>query len=317
MSFLRHLPEFVNGEDFARRAKWMAAKAEFMRSAEVMNHSKRTSEANIATMFAATCSYFSGDLNESKLLFSRTLENSPGPDSEPVRLMADRYVVSTFLVGTSSLSEFQSILYRSKNSKDMWTNLTTGMEPPVGSCPRLVAEAIEAGDISKIPEGVHSTEKVGNVHALLALAEARISALPIANVDGTNISELVDLVTKALKSAEKLAENDKPDLEAVSKFYIGRSLILRGMLFEFNANALMAEAMYRAAGEQTEPRLSPKLHLLGMKARNHLGELLLKWEKREREGQELKAANPVDELVERKISTFIVEPTFDELSRLL
>lgn len=317
MSLLRQLSEFVRAETFVKNGKWIAARTEFLRCADVMNHANSKTEESVAGLFAASCSYYSGDFEASRNSFSSIAAQRVGPDSDPVTMMAKRYMFMTSLMDSQSTSELQSLLYRGKSYNDMWTHLTVDIEPPIGSYPRLIRECIHAEGIIELPAPSNSTERIAHAHALITVAANTVSKLPKANVDNINISDQVESVSKALKAAEAIAEPGKPDLSVLSKFYIARALLLRGRLFEFNANALMAEGMYRAAAEQSEIVSTPRLAAINSIAKHSLGDLLSKWERREREGQLLKEENPILETADRLTRMFILDPTFDELSRLL
>jgi hypothetical protein len=142
-----------------------------------------------------------------------------------------------------------------------------------------------------------------------------VSNLPLANADGRDVSREVELVSRSLKSAERIASFG-PDHELISKWYIGRSLILRGSLFEFNANALMAEGMYRAAGDIIHTPITPRHVTLKLLANNKLGDLLLKWEKRELEGENINMLNPLTKGSLQVLNTYIPEPTLFELNKI-
>jgi hypothetical protein len=317
MSLLRQLPEFVRGETLARSGKWTAARTEFLRCTDVMKHANSTKDESIASLFAASCSYFHGDFEESRKSFNRIVSQSSGLENDPVKMQASRYMFATNLMAAQSTSEIQSIIYRARGAADMWTHLAVDVEPPVGSYARTVHEFIHSDGEKSLTSPSNSTERLAYAHALITVAGSSIAKLPEANVDNINISDQVESVKVALKSAEAIAEGGKADLAILSKFYIARALLLRGRLFEFNANALMAEGMYRAAAEQTESRLAPRLTAINRIAKRSLGDLLSKWERREREGEELKEENKPSE-VDLKLSTiFLLEPTFDELGQSL
>jgi hypothetical protein len=315
MASLRRLPEFVSGQGLARAGKWTSAKADFARCVDVMRHSNNTRDCAIGNLYAASCAYFGGKLDEARNMFVSAEKSSQYSYNDPLGLMSRRYSFSTTLMSSTS-SEQQSLLYRAKDSSDMWTHLTANIEPPMGSFAREIWEYTLSGGQTKVRDPGNSAELIGLTHGLLSVAEARIDGLPKANATGMDISELVDKVTVSLRSAENIGKDGSEDLKIISRFFISRSLILRGRLFEFNANALMAEGMYRAAMDISASRITPRLRLVSQFAQNHLGDLLLKWEKREPEGEQLKKAIVLPEGADSFLRRFIIEPTFDELDKL-
>ena len=317
MSLLKQLPDFLNAQGIAKSGKWSVAKAQFLRSADVMTHANQSRDAAIAKLHASTCSYYSGDFIEAKQMFASVHSQLDCLASDPVKMMAGRYTFATSFIDARTSSDLQSILYRARNSTDMWTHLSVGDEPPIGSYPRAVQDFIRNEGESWLMEGGNSTERIAYSYALLSVAEAKVNKLPMANVDSLDLSDHVSMVTRSLRGAEAIASDRHPDLEFISKFFVAQSLLLRGKLFAFNANALMAEGMYRAAMELTESRVTPRLELVNIMARNYLGDLLLKWERREREGEDLLDTHHKPEGIGKRLSTFILEPTFDELERLL
>ena len=167
----------------------------------------------------------------------------------------------------------------------------------------------------------HGDNVLEENNALIYDAMNRVNMLPSANPDGRSVEEELSIVNKALKAGESLAKRPSPEYDIIAKWYIGRSLLLRGKLFEFNGNAVMAEGMYNAALEQARnhsPVFTPRLTVLEAMSTNALGGLLLKWEKRESEGRALKEANVwlTPELESSFNQRNIVEPTLDQLATL-
>lgn len=302
---LRKVPDFVSGRALAEAGKWSQAFGEFTRCSEVMGHAGAKHEAAVAGLYAATCQYYSGDCERaiSTLATHRTALSDGRAKS-----LADRYLIGLELEAGRSPSVTQT--------PDSWSQLSLGKEPQNDSFANQLYSFLQ--DPSKtLPSGSTSTELVGVAYANLAVASRLVSQLPRANVDSTDISKHVDFVTNSLRSGEAVAAKGH-ELTIASKWYIGRSLLLRGCLFEFNGNALMAEGMYRAAADVVHPQLhlpgTPRILLLRRLANNQLGQLLLKWEKREREGESLIADNPVSQT---KIDLFMPEPVLEELDNIV
>lgn len=315
MSFLRQLPEFVSGEPLARLGKWSAAKTDFSRCIDIMSHAKSARDGAICRLYAATCSYFGGNLGEAKSNFDVVSNESALGESDPIRTVANRYSFSTSLMSAPDAVSVQKLLYRGKGSGDLWVQFSAGLEPPAGSYARKVWEFQHTGSCLEAPQS-NSNDKIAYTYALIADAERDLEQLPPINIDNTDVSNLVDRVTKALRSSESIGKDASPDLGCIGKFYISRSLILRARLFQFNGNALMAEAMYRAAIDVAESEQTPRLSLVSGMSKHHLGKLLSKWERREREGEQLIEENPTSERTEKLVRIFVAEPTLDELGKL-
>jgi hypothetical protein len=209
----------------------------------------------------------------------------------------------------------QKLLYRGKASSDLWVQFSAGLEPPAGSYARKVWEFQHTGSSLEAPQS-NPNDRIAYTYALIADAERDFDQLPPLNMDNSDVSNLVDRVTKALRSSESIGKDASPDLACIGKFYISRSLILRARLFQFNGNALMAEAMYRAAIDVSGSNETPRLSLVTGVSKHHLGKLLSKWERREREGEQLLEENPASERTEKLVKLFVAEPTLDELSKL-
>lgn len=301
---LRKVPEFVSGRVLAESGKWSQAFGEFTRCSEVMGHAGAKHEAAVAGLYAATCQYYSGDCERASTTF---VTHRSALSDRQAKSLADRFLTGLELEAGRSLSVTQT--------SDPWAQLSLGKEPQNYSFANQLYQFIQDPSKTLFP-GSTSTELVGVAYANLAVASRVVSQLPRANVNSKDISKHVDLVSKSLRAGEAVAAKGH-ELKIASKWYIGRSLLLRGRLFEFNGNALMAEGMYRAAAGVVHPQLdlpgTPRLLMLRRMAHNQLGQLLLKWEKREREGESLLADNPAPQ---RILDVFMPEPVMEELDNI-
>jgi hypothetical protein len=315
MSQLTKFPEFRAARGLAELGKWASARDEFSRSAQIMENANFPVEAAIANLFTGMCGYYSGECQHSFNLFSRSfVELSKWQLNSPQAKTALRFKLGSSLALQSLKNE--DIDWLTVLNADAETRLSLGQIPKEDSgFPRHVWEFIDSEGKSPLPPATHPTDSILEAYAFLTLADMAVSHLPLANSDGRDVSKETELVSRSLKSAERIGSFG-PDHELISKWYIGRSLILRGILFEFNANALMAEGMYRAAGDIIYSPCTERHITLKLLASNKLGDLLLKWEKREREGEKLKMLNPIPKGSLQLLNTYIPEPTLFELNKI-
>ena len=318
MSFLNQLPEFVSGQQLAKAGKWAAAVTDFKRCSDVMDHANAPKEAAVCGMYAATCDYYSGNAEHARLTFASIAQ--AGHDGV-LNALARRYKVATEIeLGLADPNWTPKTA--DVDSADPWVQLSLGQEPDVGSYAHSVWEYIRSSGSSPSPaQGTAGLEAMARAHGLLTVASSAVTALPKANTDNADVSEQTELVSGALKAGEAIAVLSGPEYAVISKWYIGRSLLLRGRVFGFNGNALMAEGMYKGASDVTNHHQpvpqTPRIKLLRTMANHHLGSLLLKWEKREREGEDLMNVNVVPDGVDQKLDVFIPQPTLDELDKVL
>lgn len=306
MSLVRQLPDFVSGLSLARAGKWALAGPQFSRCVEVMNHANSPDEASLSALYAATCEYYSGNSAAAIRSFSQIC--SSHKEETALSQAALRYSLAT----SSIALQTEKLLQECKTSKDAYLQLTAGIEPQSGTYANSVWDHVRTAGEAELSFPSSSTEKIAHAYALLSVADSMVSKLPKANVDSIDVSRETNQVGKALKAGELIGAVGG-ELGIISKWYIARSLLLRGRLFQFNANALMAEGMYRAAADVTATAVTPRLKLLNDAAFNHLGELLWKWERREREGEQLMKDHPISEAYLKNMNVFVLEPTMDEL----
>ena len=315
-SVLLKFPEFVNARKLAEVGKWSAASADFGRCAEVMSNAKLLRESAIVGLFRGLCNYYGGRWDEALNEYTTSfVELSKIQLNSKEAQAALRYKTGISLsleaLGSNDKVHWQTIL-----TPDPETRLCLGQIPKEASCySRRVFEYLENQNLS-LPEPASPTENILQAFSLLTIADRAVGKLAKANSAGIDISSEVEMVTKSLKSGERIASSG-PAHHSIAMWYVGRSLLLRGTLFEFNANALMAEGMYRAACDLEKSPLTPRHAILTRLANRKLGELLSKWEKREREGEKLIQTNPVTNGAIQLLNTYIPEPTLFELDKLL
>ena len=293
MSLLRQFPDFLRARDLVKSCKWSAAITDFSRSSEVMAHANKPRESAIANLYTATCNYYSGDFQTSQKLFT------------------DSYNI----VQHPTVFQMKSALNPPTLSSDPWIQLSCNSEPEIGSFPYSVWQFIQSTGTLPLPEAKTLMDQLGSAHALFAVAAKAVYALPKANAECIDVKEPTSLVTKALKAGEGVQKKGG-EFSIIGSGYVGKSLLLRGKLFEFNGNALMAEGMYRAASDvlmQVSGR-TPTTMAVKRAANRALGELLLKWEKREREGDQLLADNEI--VMSEDLMRFVADPLFGDLDSI-
>ena len=295
---------------------WIAAGDQFSRCSEIMTHANQSRDSSIANLYAGTCNFYSGDIQGASLLFQNSFKSLAL--SDPAKTSAYQFSLSAlfelYLKGDQTAWPPSPEVPVS----DPWIQLALNTVP-VDGFPKQVWDFQESGtELADVPSDGIESEAVAWAH--LRRAYTAVSKLPKANALGQKIDHEVKLVNLALKAGEKVRSlGDEHDIIGV--WYVGNSLILRGRLFEFNANALMAEGMFRAAGDLVtkHSHAIPRNFLLSRMANSHLGDLLLRWEKREQEGQRLLDSNPSPnvDLINKSISTFSSLPQFESLDRLV
>ena len=309
MSFLRQLPEFTRARELVKHHNWSSAASQFARCSEIMTHANQARDSGIANLYAGTCNFYLGDMNQASSLFSSSTKSIESTIPHLFKLSSD---FETHLSSGDGTAWSPSSSY-----SDPWVQLALSTQPSSGF-PKQVWEFVHTGnDFSDIPSSGAEFEAVA--WANLRRAYTVVSKLPKANSTGVSIDKEIKLVNLSLKAGEKIRSlGDEHDIIGV--WYVGNSLLLRGRLFEFNANALMAEGMYRAAGDLVRKFSNPipRMALLSRMANNHLGDLLLRWEKREQEGKRLLESNqiPSKSLIEESISSFSALPKFEDLDSL-
>ena len=302
MSLLRQVPEFLKGLEAVHAGQWSIAAPYFSRSGDIFVHSNRAKEAAFAELYSGTCEYYSGNSNRAHSLFRGVRESvasSGGMVSVAARLM-----IATQPLDASSPPTSGELSFADQLGEGAFVN--------------SLNEFVASGGKSVLPRSETILEENAVCHALLAVASRRVGLLPIANPDGRSSDAEVHLVGRALKAAETFGKHSAPEIEIIKRWYIGRSLILRGRLFEFNGNALMAEGMYQAAIEQSNKQTTPRLRILQAMSSKALGGLLRKWEKRENEGTVFIDSSSwlSTQAAEAASNRIILEPTFQELMSL-
>ena len=309
MSLVRQLPEFVSGLAHAKTGKWRLARPQFTRCIEIMNHANAPNEAALAGLYSATCDYYGGNGKA----FADSYWNAQTDD--PIRNIGLRYSVATQLT-TASEAETIALKELCTGSQDPYLQLTAGIEPSEHTYAHSAWKYVQSKGETDLKPPSSALERITHAYALLSLADLLVNELPKANVDGIDVSGIVEKVSKALKAGEAVAAPGG-DLSFIGKWFIARSLVLRGRVFEFNANALMAEGMYRAAVDVSSIGVTPRVRLVNTLALNHLGDLLLKWERREREGEQIKTDHPLSPDSLKNLNVFVLEPTLEELSKII
>jgi hypothetical protein len=90
-----------------------------------------------------------------------------------------------------------------------------------------------------------------------------------------------------LKAGE-LLRDASPEGRALAPWFIAHGLVLHGKLAVQQGNAVLADGLFNAAIEQAENQLSgARKRLLMFRCKRAKGDLLLKWDKREREGADI------------------------------
>ena len=322
MSFLRQLPEFVRAKEFVHAQKWFEAGAQFSRCAEIMSHANQSRDSNIANLYAGTCNFHTGDVSSASSLFKNSFSSLSANHgfSDLASKTAYEFLLSA---NFESYVKDPSIAYPAESPPTTysdsapWIQLSLGM-PPSDGFPRTVWEFVHSGiELADSPSSDKEFEAIA--WAQLRRAYSAVSVLPKANATGVNIEREIKLVNLALKSGEKVRSLGE-EFDVTSRWYVGYSLVLRGQLFEFNANALMAEGMYRAAVDLAEKSSDclPRNRFIKTTANHRLGDLLKRWERREQEGTRLVDANvlPDPKATEKVINSFVSLPrclTLDSL----
>lgn len=317
MSHLLKFPEFVSAKQLAELGNWAGSRSGFSRCSEIMKNANIPRDAAIAGLFLGLSEYYSGHWEDSARTFSQSfVELSKLQINSPQANTALRYKLGTSIALQALGNE--SINWQTVLTQDPQTRLCLGQIPRHDSYSRAVWDHLDkkGPSGSSLLEAKESTDVILESFALLSRADMAVQGLPLANSDERDISNEIEMVSKSLKSAERISPLG-PEYRLISKWYIGRSLILRGTLFEFNANALMAEGMYRAAADLMDTPLTPRQAILKTLAYHKLGNLLLKWEKRESEGEKLIHMNPLSKASLQVMNTYIPEPTMDELNKVL
>jgi hypothetical protein len=272
-----------------------------------MVHANRSRDACISSLYAASAEFYGGEFDVSSKTFCKIysdLLSEAGCDDTATRLAA-RMRLACAGPDPRVPDEYLS---------DPWIRLSLGMDPQSGY-PATVYRYIHSGGKTQLPDPETPRDHSGASHAKLIVAEDRVSALPEVNTDLRQIVEETEFVTASLREGEALGRRGG-EFELMSKWFIGRSLLLRGRLFLFNGNALMAEGMFRAAGDlATVHPPNPRLATLQSLASHALGDLLVKWEKREAEGDRIKSLHPLPP-PSGEIRRFIPEPVIAELDQL-
>jgi hypothetical protein len=263
MSLLfRQLPEFQRGRSLVLSGKWKSAIPEFSRSAEVMFHANQPIEHAVAGLYVSTCKLYTGDVRDAVLGFELsllTLKQS-----------------SSLIAGIAGKFKISAQLELSEVSESVQSD----------------GAIIETSDIEVLNHIQTSTESLNSL-------DTKISALPLANAEGVSVDAETESISQILRDGEELIRGGQPadEVRLIGKWIVARCLLMRGKLFQFNANALMAEAMYRASIEQAtvdgEITL-PRVTATNTRAHRELGKLLLNWEKRETEGKLLLNKYPED-----------------------
>jgi hypothetical protein len=310
MSMLKQLPDFRMGQKLARAGKWSLAMDEFSRCSDVLSRSDQRADAAISGLYVASSQYYTGHLELSHRSFCANADMLSSLGTSTALQTARRYAIVTgYLLDSPEPMD--------PTQHDSWSQLMVNSVPQKGTFANNIWMCLQTGEPRDLGESCSEIEKQAVAHALLFLAKNEVDKLPAANTQGVDVGKQTEQVTRALKAGESIAALGDENV-LVSKWYIGNSLLLRGRLFEFNGNALMAEGMYRAAADLAASFKSPpRINLLRNRALNRLGELLCKWEKREQEGENLKENNPTVVPRNWNDATFIPEPTFGELDRLI
>ena len=302
MSYLRKLPDFVRARELANGCKWKAAAADFYRACDIMRHANQVNESTLAHLYAGTCELYAGNTQRCVDVFSSV--NPRTTSSRAMESCTERFRLA------ASVQLHLETDCMIPQSDSVWWRLGSGDKPGTSSDPLAhgICEIIE-GRTAEVPDEL---KLEAEAYSMLIKASNALSKLSVANTEGSEL----ELVNAALKAGKKIRS------KTIGSWYIGRSLLMRGQLFEYNGNALMAEAMYSAARDVTisaEVADTARIRILRKMACNSLGDLLLKWEKREPVGAKLKALNqvPVDkETLERAINFFVPEPTLEQLDIL-
>jgi hypothetical protein len=314
MSILRGLTEFMRGINLVENLRWSAATSEFLRASEIMTHAHQLRDANLAKLYAGTSLLYSGDAKQAFDVFSCACKNVDG--SDPLTSTGLRFQLAANLQYQIGVGTMPPQSTYPQSSTDPWIRLTIGKEPMEGSFPWKINRFVKGIDRNKLVPSC-GIEMEAIAYANTSVASQALLALPKANSEGICVQKETELVNIALKSSEKLRARGR-EYQVIGTWYVGNCLLMRGTLFQFNGNALMAEAMYRAAHDLRSPSTTPRINLLHALANNKLGDLLEKWEKREAEGQALKAGNPLPptEVIQKYMITFVPEPTFEQLDIL-
>lgn len=322
MSFFRQLPEFIRATKFVKTSKWYDARSQFERCAEIMSHANQYRDSSIANLYAGTCCFYTGDIAQASSLFKDSFSNLSSRHGLADSASKTAY---EFLLSAEFESHVkdQSRQYPAQPSpteyaeSDSWIQLSLGKSPRDGFAKAVWDYAESSVELLDPPSSAKEYEAVA--WAQLKRAYSAVSLLPKANASGVSIEREVKLVNLALKAGERV-KSLGDEYDVASSWYVGYSLLLRGQLFEFNANALMAEGMYRAAADLVDKSaiLIPRKSFIKATANHRLGDLLKRWERREQEGERLLNANalPDAEVTESIIHTFVSFPHCSTLDNL-
>lgn len=322
MSLLRQLPEFIRAQELVKANKWATAAAQFSRCTEIMDHANQDRDSSVANMFSGACNFYSGDMIHASTKFHdsfKRLSTIKGLGDKASKTAHELYLCTQLEL---HVQNNKSVVWPPTDTpmeymqSDPWTQLAHASAPTDGFA-RSVYELAVSG-VDMVDEASSGKEFEAVAWANLRKAYSAVSMLPKANSTGASIDREVKTVNLALKSGEHVRAFGH-EMTNVGSWYVCNALILRGTLFEFNGNALMAEGMYRAASDMADHTPTPRMGVAKRVANYKLGDLLLRWEKREREGQQLIEANPNPDkqLVDLCINTFVGMPQFSTLDEIL
>lgn len=304
MSYLRQVPDFLRALESARVGRWSQAMLDFNRTSQILMHASKRDHV-ISSLYSATCEYYSGNILRSHEAFLQIHKNTA--DYPDLAATSARMALCTILPNGT---------FSPQSMGNPWIQLCMNEEPEEeGSFARSVY-LYEKDPTQKTPIPHNGNEENALCNVLLQMANNSIEQLPLANTEKRDIKTQMELVDKALKAGECLGNRAGAEFPIIAKWYIGRSLMLRGRLFEFSGNAVMAEAMFNAAIDQSKNPITPRLNALRAASTNALGELLLKWEKRENEGNILKQQYYSYLAPASFMNKIIMEPTIEEISYL-
>lgn len=270
--------------------KWKSALPEFTRAAEVMLHANQSEEHAVANLYLGATYLYSGDSKKAFGFFSNSFDVLSEKNSQ-VASLAAKFKLSAEMESSSNITTDYSAWL-----KDPEIAVALGKEPTDKNSIqyKLWQNREDIGQYEQILSSTESQSILDQTHTttfILNQLDQSISTLPLANASEVSVDQETKILGQILKSGENILScpNNSCEVGVIANWIIARALLLRGNLFQFNANALMAEAMYRAAIEKLEgdAMTLPRVTALKYRANRELGTLLSKWDKRESEGMKL------------------------------
>lgn len=316
MNYLfRQLPEYQRGRHLLSSCKWKPAIAEFSRTAEIMMHANQSVEHAIANLYVGVSALYLGESNKASDMFLASLDRLSANGSRHANVAA-RFRLSSEMESKNVIKDDYSAW-----GKDPQISLGLNERPSDESSSEYGLWMSHKDDLTKLGkllEDVNSPmDLISASYMVLNRLESVILSLPPFNTDEVSVNTEIDLITELLKSGEKLSTQSHGEIRLIGNWIIGRALLLRGRLFQFNTNALMAEAMYNASIEKVtgEEMTLPRFTTLRRRGNRELGALLLNWERRENEGKKLLDAYS-EEANDLCFKQVIPTITFQELDNL-